>query len=237
MAGWRSSLRDLDEWRDPVLLNDAQVRVRSVGRFALRAHSDDLYHVLPAREEAVLAAIREGLKPGDTFVDAGANIGFYTVVASKLVGPAGKVVAIEMMPDTATRLREHIAINGLTNVEVIEYALSDRSGQTIAATVPDGKYGQASIAASDRSDGVRRLDVETRTLDKLFADIPGRVALMKMDLEGAEAAALRGAGQLINRIDAIIFEQLEEDLSCADLLRGHAFQLSQLDGRNYLASR
>ena len=236
-SGWRSALRALDEWQDPILLNDARVRVHSVGEFALRAHSDDLYHVLPAREPSVLAAIRQGLKPGDTFVDAGANIGFYTVVASKQVGPSGKVVAIEMMPDTAARLREHIRMNALTNVDVIEFALSDRSGETISATVPEGRFGQASIAASHRSDEVRRVAVKTKTLDEILADVPERIALMKMDLEGAEAMALRGASASAPRIDGVIFEQLDDDDLVSGILESSGFKVARLDHANHLASR
>ena len=234
-SGWLSALHALDEWQDPVLLNDARVRVHSVGEFAVRAHSDDLYHVLPSREKAVLAAIRNGLKPGDTFVDAGANIGFYTVVAAKLVGPAGKVVAIEMMPDTAARLREHVRLNDLTNVEVIEFALSDRSGETITATVPDGKYGQASIAASSDTERMRRVDVQTHTLDEILACIPGHVALMKMDLEGAEGLALKGAQQILPRIDALIFELLGTATNVTQFLEQFGFRISKLDGNNMLA--
>ena len=192
-SGWRTAFQALDEWQDPVLLNDARVVVHSVGEFALRAYSDDLYHVLPAREGAVLAQIRQCLKPGDTFVDAGANIGFYTVVAAKLVGPTGKVLAIEMMPDTAARLREHIRMNDLANVEVIEFALSDRSGETITATVPEGNVGQASIMAEGDTLKARRVGVQTCTLDDILGSINERIALMKMDLEGAETVALKGA--------------------------------------------
>ena len=236
-SGWRSAWHALDEWQDPVLLEAARVRVHSVGEFALRAHSDDLYHVLPSREKAVLAAIRNGLKPGDIFVDAGANIGFYTVVASKLVGPTGKVVAIEMMPDTAARLRDHIAMNELTNVEVIEFALADRSGATITATVPNGKYGQASIAADGATNGMRHVDVETRTIDEVLADISERIALMKMDLEGAEEMALLGAKETLPRIDAIIFEQLNNDVIVSDYLGEVGFASVMLDPHNFLASR
>ncbi|MDQ3078240.1 MAG: hypothetical protein M3Q83_05285, partial [Pseudomonadota bacterium] len=91
-----TSLRNLYDWQDPVLLDDAIVDVHRVGRFRVRARSDDLYHALPSREPAVFAAIRDNLKPGDTFVDAGANIGIFSVLAARLVGPSGRVVAVEM---------------------------------------------------------------------------------------------------------------------------------------------
>lgn len=227
------SLKDLDRWQDPTVESDVSVEVKGVGRFHVRAHSDDLHHVLPSREPAVFGAIRRRLRPGDTFVDAGANIGFYTVLAAGLVGPQGRVIAIEMMPDTAAILREHVRINGLTNVVVIEGALSDKAGERVVAHVDEGKYGQASIADVR---GGRTVDVVTATLEDILGDVP-KASLMKMDLEGAEAAALRGAGGRLGSIEAIISEVLAEQETAQAVLSGHGFKVARLDGRNWMAVR
>ena len=85
------SMKKLLEWRDPVLLGDITVQVRGIGKFHLRAKCDDLYHVVPLREMGIVNILKKYLKPGDTFIDAGANIGFYTVLASTLVGQSGRV--------------------------------------------------------------------------------------------------------------------------------------------------
>jgi hypothetical protein len=135
------ALRDLSSWQDPVLLFDACIRAPRIGRFHVRRHTDDLWHVLPSREQGIHDALERLLRPGDVFVDAGANVGFYTLLASRLVGPTGRVLAIEMMPATADILRQHVAINDCTNVELVEKALSDRAGDTIMAKVPAGKHG------------------------------------------------------------------------------------------------
>ena len=134
-----TALRKLDGYAPPRLLSNITVDVDGVGTFDLRRGTDDIIHVLRAREPHVFATLVHLLKPGAIFVDAGANIGFYSVLASRLVGRHGRVLACEMMPDTARRLRRHLKINECRNAEVVEKALSssdfeegnclERSGQ------------------------------------------------------------------------------------------------------------
>lgn len=236
-AAWQSSFRRLDDWQDPELTTGARVSVHGIGAFNLRAHCDDLYHVLPAREAMVVAAIKARLRPGDIFVDAGANIGFFTVLASRLVGTTGKIIAIEMMPDTATRLRDHIELNKLRNVNVIEHALDETSGRTIIATVPEGQFGQASIVMDDLRKTLRQVSVTTRTLDDILAGSEGPIAILKIDIEGAEIGAIQGARHVLSRTNAVIFEQLGEQWEAGRLLSNAGFILSQLDGNNWLAER
>lgn len=236
------SFENLLEWQDPILLADVQVTVRGVGKFFVRARCDDLYHVLPWREHALVVALKKYLKKGDTFVDAGANIGFYTVQASRLVGESGKVIAVEMMPDTASMLRRNLALNQVNNVTVIEQALSDKAGQTISAHVIEGHYGQASIAlgihtATCEKGNVREALVKTATLSEVLNGIV-YVAMMKMDLEGVEYEALQGAGKALSKIDVIVFEQweaVEKEKSTSMYLHEAGFIISAIDGRNKIA--
>jgi FkbM family methyltransferase len=233
--GIKRGLKALDVWQNPELTADAVVRVPGIGEFEARAHSDDLYHVLPSREAAVVAELRKQLQPGSRFVDAGANIGFFTVLAARLVGPTGEVTAIEMMPDTAGRLRSHLAMNRLTNVVVHEYALSNRSGDEVVATVPEGEFGRATITKV--SDGQRKVTVVTRTLDELLADTTAPIDLIKMDLEGAETLALEGATKVLERTTSVIFEQLGAARSAGNFLERAGFRLRLLDASNVLAQR
>jgi FkbM family methyltransferase len=231
-----SALHDLDAWQDPHLIADAWIRVPTRGDFHVRAHSDDLYHVLPSREAEVLKAIEDALKPGSTFVDAGANIGFFTVLAARLVGSTGRVIAIEMMPDTAARLRLHVAANKLSNVVILEHALSDRSGEELTAIVPERKFGRASIVRTAEGEEQHKVTVHTGTMDDLFRDLGGPIDLIKMDLESAELLALRGATEVLSRTKAVIFEQLPGETGAGTLLKGLGFQLRMLDSTNVRAT-
>lgn len=229
------ALRNLYGWQDPVLLNDALVEVHEVGRFRVRAHSDDLYHVLPSREPAVLAAIREHLKPGDTFIDAGANIGFFSVLAGRQVGDQGRVLAIEMMPVTAAMLRQNLSLNKIQSATVVEKALSDQSGGTLTAHFVEGHFGMASIVRPDGS-AMQTVEVQTTTLDEEAANVE-RIALIKMDLEGAELNALEGAREVLARTRMILFEQLGEETRPAEFLRDCGFEVRNLEGSNFIASK
>lgn len=234
------SLENMLEWQDPILLGGAQVKVRGVGEFFVRARCDDLWHVLPWREHAIAAELRAKLRPGDIFIDAGANIGVYSVLAAQLVGPQGKVIAVEMMPDTADRLELNIALNKTSNITVCRAALSNVAGQVVTAIVTPGKYGQASIAKESDEDSAERIEVKTTTLDELARHLT-LVHLMKMDLEGAELPAMQGGRELLTKTDYIIYESWGMSRRAENPVDAHltnaGFSLSILDGNNWLASR
>jgi FkbM family methyltransferase len=212
------------------------VRVPDIGKFQLRRHSDDLWHVLPSREQAVTDAVKTILAPGDCFVDAGANIGFYSILAAHHVGLSGRVLSVEMMPDTATILRDHVALNALEQIEVIEKALSDSNGKVITAIVEEGKYGQASIANALDLPGGRAIQVNSTTLDSILNGIDS-IKLMKLDLEGAESLALKGAKKSLKKTRYVIFEHWNECSEVEQFLTALGFIVTNLDGRNGLASR
>jgi FkbM family methyltransferase len=133
------------------------------------------------------------LSPGDVFVDGGANVGLFTLAAAIRVGSTGKVVAFE--PGRAVRLRllENVVLNGLSQVEVIPSALSDRVGQASFRVFDKSGAGLNHLAPIADEAG----DLETVGLTTLDAAlIPhdrDRLTVIKLDLEGAEHAALVGA--------------------------------------------
>lgn len=232
-----TALIKLDGFQPPRLLRDTDIAVRDVGRFSARAGTDDIIHLLAAREPAVLGKIRALLRPGDVFVDAGANIGFYTIVAAQLVGPSGRVIAFEMMPPTLERLQRHIAMNDAGNVSAMGLALADRDGEVLIATSAPDKFGQASIVAK-AADGVRylRYEVATTTLDTALADV-GDIALIKMDLEGAEYLALCGATAVLQRTRAVLFETNDRDSRIFALFEAAGFAIEPVDANDWLARR
>jgi FkbM family methyltransferase len=232
-----TALRRLDGFEPPMLLDDVNVILPGVGRFRLRGGSDDIITVLPSREPHVRRVIETCLRPGDTFVDAGANLGLFSVIAHQQVGPEGRIIAVEMIPETAAILRRHLQDNGVANATIIERALSDETGKELAAIALEYKHGQASIAAAtEQPKGSRKIAVKSIRLDEVLADCPS-IGLIKMDLEGAELGALRGAVQILDRVGAIVFENNREDPRIGELLAAHRFKLRHLSGHDYLAVR
>ncbi len=146
---------------------------------------------------------------GDTVVDVGAHIGWYTVVAGDLVGPSGRVVAIEPFPESYAALERNVARNGLRQVTAVRFAASDRSCTTTLGRQAGSDSGSVTIGHR----GVEGLtDVETRRLDDALRDV-GPVRLLKVDVEGHEAQVLAGADQLLRRTDGVLIELNERALA------------------------
>jgi FkbM family methyltransferase len=145
---------------------------------------------LGSEEPELQAELARILRPGDTFYDVGANVGFMALVGAQLVGPTGRVVAFEPNPRLAAAARANAALNGLAQVEVHELALADHEG-TARFVVPEESSG-AHLAAVQDSAG-ESFDVAVTTLDAFLARsaCPPPTAI-KLDVEGAEVLALQG---------------------------------------------
>jgi FkbM family methyltransferase len=131
------------------------------------------------------------------FYDIGANVGFYTLLASKLVG-GGRVFAFEPAPRNRVYLQRHLHLNRASNVEIMDFAVSDTNGQSTFATERTGYAGHLS------DDGDIR--VSTVTLDSIVES--GKTPVpdyIKMDIEGGELLALRGAAGIFQRYKPVLF--------------------------------
>jgi FkbM family methyltransferase len=137
------------------------------------------------------------LRPGDVALDLGGNIGSTAALFSRIVGPAGKVYAFE--PGVDDILRRHVEANGLANVEVLPQAVGDAPGDVTLNVGMLGLGMDSSIAYKKDWHTTGKV-VPMDTLDH-FAEARGleRVDYVKMDIEGAEEPALRGALALIKR--------------------------------------
>ena len=141
------------------------------------------------------------LLPGDGFLDVGANIGLYSLLASALVGERGYVDAIEPSPRENARLRENVALNGLTQVHVHQLAVSDRDGFVRLAGGRDPAAGldQTSHLWTAEDGEGEFTQVRAARLDDFLAG--KSYTLGKIDIEGAEPLALAGAVTMLEKLD------------------------------------
>lgn len=169
----------------------------------------DLRHLI-ARETCLTgryapmegALVRASLAPGDTFVDVGANFGYFTLLAAAVVGPAGVVVALEPDPRMAEELRGNVERNGLERVRVLPVAASDREGRATLAGFAEGdrNWGVSSLLDGGEAGAAPRFEVPCAPLDALLDDVGiDGVALVKVDVEGAEWTVLRGMREGLRR--------------------------------------
>jgi FkbM family methyltransferase len=151
--------------------------------------------------------VKNYLKPGMTFVDVGANVGHYTLMAAALVGPKGKVFAFEPSPYAYSQLAKTIKKNGLAQVFLIEAGLSDRPDR-LQLYVPKAEVGNHNSTLIPVADFLP-IEVSVERLDTYLTEQKiNHVDLLKIDVEGFEPNVFRGAGSYITegKIAAILCE-------------------------------
>jgi FkbM family methyltransferase len=153
--------------------------------------------------------MRHLLRPGDVVIDGGANIGLYTLIAAAKVGPTGRVIACEPSPGTMDLLRANVRVNRFDWVELHEVALAAEPGQLALHVFQPGS-GYSSFAPADRR-SADEIDVDVTTLDDIAGIHLNRTALIKLDTEGAELLALRGAPLLLEHARPDFIIELEPE--------------------------
>ena len=195
---WRLLRRFLPELRK----NGHQLGERLVNtRYGFKFNADlgdwlgQYVYLTGVYEPPTARVIAELLDQGETFIDVGANSGFFTLLASRRVGPAGRVLSFEPVPSMYKRLLENISTNGMNNVSVQNVALSNAEGSLPMFEGPEGHKGISSLRQIDNSSAT--LEVRTLPLDS-FASTLSPIKLIKIDVEGAEQLVLEGMTKLLS---------------------------------------
>lgn len=144
------------------------------------------------------------LRPGDVFVDVGANIGLFTLIAARCAGNTGRIYAFEPCAKTYQRLMANVELNRLINVSCHQLALSDSVDQLDMNISLDGYEAWNSLAQPTMGNSFGVETVNCTTWDDFARehDLVGRVTVMKIDVEGWEARVLLGGSKTLSRIDA-----------------------------------
>jgi len=147
-------------------------------------------------------AIGRLVKSGQTALDVGANIGYYTVRLSKLVGPEGRVIAFEPTAHFLDVLKRNIAANGLDNVEVHNVGLSDKAGEQVIDIGPSS----ATMHSPPGFDKVLSTERIRLTTLSEFVDQTGlaRIDFIKIDVDGHEPRFFEGAWPVLDRLSPVI---------------------------------
>lgn len=160
-------------------------------------------------------------------MDAGANIGVFTVIAAKTVGPEGLVVAVEPHTTNATRLRENCRLNNLNNVVIVQQALWSSSGKRLTFK-GEGCIGKLVPPKEEAKTGLKT--VETVSADDLLNRLGlSKIDKIKMDVEGAELEILEASQNLYAATDMVLEIHSEEEVRrIVDLLSSKGFSLTRL---------
>ncbi len=185
-------------------------------------------------EPATTALILSKIDADSVFLDIGANVGWFSILAGsrlRRLGGRGKVIAFEMQPDVARRLQSAVFLSALQNhVDVHAVALSDSMSVAEVGLRPDGNRGGAFVRpfSADASHAV----VPCVTLDSLLARAD-RIDLIKMDIEGSELKALRGSSALLKRFSPELIIEINDEMLQQVSGGGTAELLGFLDEHGY----
>lgn len=182
---------------------------------------------LGSYEYAKQKAFADVLRRGDVVYDLGANVGFYSLLASVLVGPEGKVFSFEPAPENLQFLRKHLELNKVTNCSVLDVAVNASNGTANFEPGPNPSMGRLA-----RESGIG-VSVRTVALDSLVAsgELPPP-NVVKCDIEGAEYDALCGASAILaSHAPTIFLATHGHDVheQCCRLLTDLGYHLASLD--------
>jgi FkbM family methyltransferase len=161
-------------------------------------------------EPMVVKTLTRYLTKNDNFLDIGANIGYFTLIASRLIGKGGTVYAFEPTPSTLEKLKANISMNGLANVRVFDKAISNRIGTATFKTPVGVDINSGRSSFRDIEEEYASLEVEMITLDSILPELK-KIKVLKMDIEGAEGLAMEGMVNLLERDRPLIIMELSDD--------------------------
>jgi FkbM family methyltransferase len=179
-----------------------ELAIPEVGRLRMFLHPDQDAFISPwlrtfgCWEPMATRLMLDIVKRGHTVVDVGANIGYYTLIMSRLVGPRGKVVAFEPEPRNFALLKDNIELNGLKNVELVQKAVTDRCAPEKLFLSSDNQGDHRLFHASSERTSC---EVDAVSLDSCPLLKDAVVDFVKIDTQGAELRVLDGMVGIVNR--------------------------------------
>jgi len=229
-VGWQVHKRVIRKPKDITLFSGMRIRC-----YPMSNSASNLFYFGQFYEYDEMRFLARYLRPGDGFIDGGANIGTYSLLAARIVGRGGHIDAFEPDPQSADRCRENLALNGLEWVEVHEAALADHEG---TATFLTGGDVTNRIVLRKQAKASRHIDVSCVGIDESVSP-EANYAMAKLDLEGGEVAALRGgerhlieANPPVGQVEVI--DRLLHDLGSSakelfDMFSDHGYDLARYD--------
>ena len=158
-------------------------------------------YVLGTYEPDFFNALRKQIRRGDTCVDVGGHLGYYSFIMARLVGPQGRVITFEPVVENLVGLRESIEINKFSNIRLVDTALGERPGVLKLIRSELEKFTATPSTRGYAVEGAQKeVDVKVDTLDSFLARENITPDVIKIDVEGAELDVLRGATETLRKM-------------------------------------
>jgi FkbM family methyltransferase len=170
----------------------------------LNCHIDRIIYYQNSYEAWDTLFLETVIQPGWVVLDIGANIGWYSLMASKKVGSDGKIFAFDISLDEMKKLKRNVELNQLTTVEPLLIAMSDKPGKVFITETKSA--GTTSLATAAQQGTI---EIEATSLDHFVAQRQiTRLDLIKIDIEGAEVGFLAGGKQSLQRFQPVLMMEL-----------------------------
>lgn len=236
-------LRVVPSWRRPLLIDDVYLRTE-YGVYYCRKGTDDAAIIISPVTEKLKHHIRTSLRDG-VFIDVGAHIGLYTIIAARLLAGKGKVIALEPEPSNFEALKINIELNNLDNVIPLNVAAWSESGESFLSISPATIGPRCSLLPDDKlTYKGQKIKIKTKKLDdiKELQNLPSDIPLIiKIDAEGGELYVIQGMIKMLrdHKNIIIIFRSINPEVlrQVTKLLIPHNFSIKRLAERSYLARR
>ncbi len=199
----KGAVRDVGRWGP-----EERVALRGGGEMLLDLADSQQRHLYYCGfyERRYIACLSRFLDAGGTFIDVGANVGFYTLWAARHVGPKGRVVSFEPNPQAFRHLATNVSVNGLTNVTLFNTAVGERESMACLTANPSDTATSYLVAGAEADDAAG-IAVSVRSLDACLKTAGvDDVSLIKIDAEGSEPAIFRGAERTVARRPHLLVE-------------------------------
>jgi FkbM family methyltransferase len=227
------------EWNPKVILGRAIVAVlpeKSLHQLKKAYYAYLLSHTPEDWGENDKMLVKSLVRPGDIVLDIGASIGDYTKFLSDIVGPSGRVYSFEPNPDILDFLSHNVRKLGLANVELFNFALSDKQGSA-EIVIPRYRWGSechydATLEQQSAGPDCRRIKVAVDTLDSALANREGKISFIKCDVNSHELPFLHGSLQTIRRSKPAILIEILADPDQAEAPAAQVFEV--LEAESYL---
>jgi len=185
-------------------------------------------------ENSTIGLYEQILRPGDTYVDVGAHVGFHALVARSLIGTTGHLIAIDPQPYNCDRILLNAGLNGFANISVVVAAIGPKDGLVaLNNQIPQDKSKLSLSEHWPHEETQQQFTVAMCRLDTVTEHLPS-ISLLKVDVEAYEWEVLKGATATLAKTKNLIIELHPESSSVsrsANLLREIGFSLSDVHGR------
>jgi FkbM family methyltransferase len=216
------------------LLKRLAAKLPATWQHELRRHhfQREIRHHSFFTDEKEYGLLPDLLRPGDWAIDIGANVGHYTLRMSELVGPTGRVIAVEPVPETFSLLSANVRRAANSNVSLLNVAASDRVA-SMPMQVPQFDSGLSNYFQARLSDESGGFAVLAMPIDSLA--LPS-IRLVKLDVEGHELPALHGMRALLTRDHPVLIVETSASETTA-LLDDLGYLYERLPGSSNLVCK